>query len=59
VTATTVGRVPNQPKTPVMAVRVPEETQTALKQLAAQDGTTVTRLVLAAIDQYLASREDK
>ena len=55
----TVGRVPNQPKTPVMAVRVPETTQAALKALAVKDGTTVTGQVLAAINQYLASREIK
>jgi predicted DNA-binding protein len=46
--------MPNQPKTPLLAVRVPTPKQDRLRALAVRQGRTVTDLVNEAIDDYLA-----
>lgn len=44
---------PNQPKTPVLAVRIAEATQERLRDEAARTGVTVSDVIRAAIDAYL------
>lgn len=48
--------MPNQPKTPLLVARVPEERQTRLKALAAREGVTVTALVNEAVEALLKRR---
>lgn len=48
--------MPNQPKTPLLVARVPEERQAQLKALAAAEGVTVTALVNEAIGALLEKR---
>lgn len=56
---TTVGDVPNQPKTPLMSVRVAREVQDALAAAAKEDGRTVTDVVRQALTEYLARRDGR
>jgi uncharacterized protein (DUF1778 family) len=49
--------VPNQPKTPALNARVPQNKQDALRRLAAEEGKTVTALVNEAIDLLLSTRQ--
>jgi hypothetical protein len=49
-----VGVVPpNQPKTPVRTVRVPDDIWQALRARADERGETVTDVVLRALRRYL------
>lgn len=45
--------MPNQPKTPVRGVRVPDELWNAAKARARENGTTVTAVVVAALRAYI------
>lgn len=44
--------MPNQPKTPLRSVRVPDELWTSAKRQAATDNRTVTDIVIAALETY-------
>ena len=45
--------VPNQPKTPLRAFRIPDEIYNVLKAKAADEGRTVTDVVREALRAYI------
>jgi len=45
--------MPNQPKTPAAAYRIPEDLRARLKARAVQESTTETAVVIAALEVYL------
>lgn len=45
--------MPNQPATPTHSVRVPDEIWDAAVAKAAAEGTTVTEVILAALERFL------
>lgn len=45
--------VPNQPKTPIRGVRVPDETWHAAQRIAAQRDETPSDIVRAALERYV------
>jgi predicted DNA-binding protein len=45
--------VPNQPKTPLRAFRIPDEIYDVLKAKAADEGRTVTDVVREAFREYI------
>jgi hypothetical protein len=48
-----VSRVANQPKTPKHGVRIPDEIWDAAVRKAADEGTTVTAVILDALKRFL------
>jgi predicted DNA binding CopG/RHH family protein len=46
--------MPNAPKTPTRTIRVSDELWTAVQKKAAQDGITVTSIILEALNEYIA-----
>lgn len=46
-------RVPNQPKTPVRAIRVPDELWRQAQEVAAVRGEDVSSVVRAALTRYV------
>lgn len=44
--------MPNQPKTPLRAVRVPDDIWTAAQERAAAEGKTLTAVIVAALRRY-------
>jgi hypothetical protein len=52
-----IRRVPNQPKTPIRSIRIPEELWDELKQAAAEDGTDVSTIMRAQAERYLKRRK--
>lgn len=46
--------MPNQPKTPVRSVRVPDDLWAAVKAEAERRGETVTDVVVRALSTYVA-----
>jgi hypothetical protein len=44
---------PNQPKTPMLAVRVPRELQDAARERARERGETVTDVIVRALKRYV------
>jgi hypothetical protein len=51
--------MPNQPKTPSRAVRVPDVLWDAARDRAAQDGRTVTSVIIEALRAYVATADRK
>lgn len=49
---------PNQPKTPLRSVRVPDALWNAAKARAAQDGRTVTDVIVAALQDFADAGAD-
>jgi len=45
--------MPNQPKTPAAAYRIPVELRELLRARAKEDGVTETAVVVAALEAYL------
>lgn len=45
--------MPNAPKTPTRTIRVSDELWAAVKQQAAEDGRTVTDVIIAALKEYV------
>ena len=45
--------MPNQPKTPVRSVRIPDDVWRAAQAKAAAEGETVTDVVLRALRRYV------
>jgi hypothetical protein len=45
--------MPNQPKTPNRAMRVPEDLWAHAKRVSAERGETVTAVVVAALQRYV------
>lgn len=54
----TLRRVPNQPKTTIRGIRVPDELWEAAKAKAAARGEDVSTVVRAALERYV-KRKDK
>lgn len=48
-----VAGVPNMPKTPKHGVRIPDEIWVAAVKKAAEEGTTVTEVILEALRRFL------
>lgn len=46
--------MPNQPKTPITPVRIPLDLKTRVKTKAAAEGTNLSAVVIAALEQYVA-----
>jgi hypothetical protein len=46
--------MPNQPKTPVRSVRVPDPLWQAAQQKAADKGETVTAAIVRALERYVS-----
>ena len=49
----TLTRVPNQPKTPVRGVRVPDELWEAAKAKAVERGEDLSTVIRAALERYV------
>lgn len=45
--------MPNQPKTPMLAIRVPRDLQDAVKARAQERGETVTDALIRAMRRYV------
>lgn len=45
--------VPNQPKTPARGIRVPDELWAAAKAKSQADGTTISAILVAALEEYV------
>ena len=52
----TLGRVPNQPKTPIKSFRIPEDVYKAAQAKAAEKGETLTDVVRKALIRYGRSK---
>lgn len=50
---TTIGTVPNAPKTPVSTFRIPLALKARAAEAAAENGTNLTAIVVAALEQYV------
>lgn len=50
--------MPNQPATPVHSVRVPDELWEAAKQKAAENGETITAVILRLLTRYVREYGD-
>ena len=46
--------MPNAPKTPTRTIRVSDELWTAVQKKAAENGVTVTSIIIDALEDYLA-----
>lgn len=52
-TPASVGRVPNQPKTPLRSFRIPDEVYRAAQAKAAEKGESVSDVVRKALERYV------
>lgn len=52
-TPTTVGCVPNQPKTPMRSFRIPDDVYRAAQEKAAAKGESVSDVVRRALERYV------
>lgn len=50
---------PNKPKTPLRAVRVPDQLWDAARAIATERGETVSDVVRAALELYVQSNESQ
>ena len=55
-TPATVGRVPNQPKTPIKCFRIPEVLYEAAQAKAAERSESVSEVVRKALERYVKRR---
>lgn len=46
--------MPNAPKTPTRTIRVSDELWTAVQKKAADEGITVTSIILDALNEYVS-----
>ena len=49
----TLGRVPNQPKTPLHSFRVEDKLWNAARDLARENGETIADVLRAALERYV------
>jgi len=47
--------MPNQPKTPITAVRIPVDLKASVQKKAAREGKTLSRVINDALREYLDS----
>ena len=52
----TIG-MPNAPKTPIRTIRVSDDLWTAVQAKAADDGITVTSIIIDALQDYVFTSE--
>ena len=45
--------MPNQPKTPTRAFRIPDEVYSVIIEISRQKGVTVTAVIREALDKYI------
>lgn len=50
-----LSSMPNQPRTPHTTLRIPVELKQAVQEIAAEQGETLTDVVLRALRGYVAS----
>lgn len=50
--------MPNAPKTPTRTIRVPDELWAAVGKKAAEEGVTITSVLLKALEAYVAESLD-
>ena len=55
--AGTLGRMPNQPKTPLRAFRIPQDLYDKAQAVAAETGVTVSDVGRDALELYVANRK--
>lgn len=48
----TIGTVPNQPKTPITAIRIPLDLKARVAAKAAAEGTSLSAVVIKALEKY-------
>ena len=48
----TISTMPNQPKTPVTAIRIPLDLKARVAEKAAAEGTNLNAVVIAALERY-------
>jgi predicted HicB family RNase H-like nuclease len=48
----TIGTMPNQPKTPITAIRIPTELKSRVAAKAAAEGTSLSAVVIKALERY-------
>lgn len=48
-----MGNMPNQPKTPITAIRIPVDLKAAAQAKAAREGTTLSAVVNESLKRYL------
>ncbi len=51
--------MPNAPKTPTRTIRVPDELWLAVQKKAAEQGITVTSILIEAMEKFIAEGLDK
>lgn len=47
-----LGSVPNQPKTPITAIRIPTDLKVRVAAKAAAEGTSLSAVVIKALEKY-------
>lgn len=47
--------MPNQPKTPITAVRIPSELKAAAKAKAEREGETLTAVIVRSLEEYVTA----
>lgn len=57
--AATIGVMPNQPKTPITAIRIPTELKARVAAKAAAEGTSLSAVVIAALEKYAGKNGSK
>lgn len=55
-TPATMGSMPNQPATPVTAIRIPLDLKAKVAAKAAAEDRTLTDVVLRALERYVKSK---
>lgn len=52
-----MGVVPNKPKTPVSAFRIPLELKAAAQEKAKAQGEGLTAVIVRALEEYVADKD--
>lgn len=55
----TIGVMPNKPKTPVSTFRLPLDLKARAQLAAEANGTTLTAVIVAALEQYVKKNRSK
>lgn len=55
-TPATIDRMPNQPKTKVSTFRIPLDLKAAAMAKAQANGTDLTAIIVAALEEYVADK---
>lgn len=55
----TIGTMPNQPKVKVSTFRIPPELKSRAQAAANANGTTLTAVIVSALEQYVKKNGSK